>query len=209
MQPLKTYRIETERLVIRCYKPTDAELLKQSVDENLEHLAPWMPWIKFEPETLQAKADRIATFIHKYTTGQDFTMGIFDKDETMLLGGTGLHARLEGNALEIGYWLHKDYINKGLITENVKALTKVAFKIEGLDRLEIHCDERNIASARVPQKCGFSLREIRIGNAKDNDGNDRNTMIWEISRANYLQRQREPFVIHAFDADGKEILEFL
>ncbi len=209
MQPLKTYRIETERLVIRCYKPVDAPLLKKSVDENLEHLAPWMPWIKFEPETLQAKSDRIAAFIRKYTIGEDFTMGIFNKEETMLLGGTGLHTRLEGNALEIGYWLHKDYINKGMITENVNALTKVAFEIEGIDRLEIHCDERNIASARVPQKCGFSLREIRIGNAKDNDGNDRNTMIWELSRAAYLGNPLSSNAIRAFDVDGKKILTFL
>ncbi len=209
MRLLKTYRIETERLVIRCYKPEDAPLLKKSVDENLEHLAPWMPWIKFEPETVQAKADRITAFIHKYTTGEDFTMGIFNKEETRLLGGTGLHARLEGNALEIGYWLHKDYINKGLITENVRALTKVAFEIEGIDRLEIHCDERNMASARVPAKCGYLLREILIGNAKDNEGNARNTMIWELSRAAYLQNLRESFAIRAFDADGKEVPEFL
>ncbi len=30
----KTYKIETERLVIRCYKPKDAELLKISIDES-------------------------------------------------------------------------------------------------------------------------------------------------------------------------------
>ncbi|MFN8287005.1 MAG: GNAT family N-acetyltransferase [Chitinophagales bacterium] len=209
MHPLKTYRIETERLIIRCYKTEDAPLLKQSVDENLEHLSPWMPWIRFEPETVEAKAERIQNFITKYESGEDFTMGIFNKDETQLLGSTGLHNRLQGNALEIGYWLHKDFINKGLITENVKALTRIAFEVECVDRLEIHCDEKNIASAKVPAKCGYTLREVLIANAKDNDGNDRNTMIWEMSRSAYLRNLREPLLIRAFDASGKDIQRFL
>ena len=34
------YRIETERLVLRCYEPDDAPLLKEAVDESIEHLLP-------------------------------------------------------------------------------------------------------------------------------------------------------------------------
>ena len=39
------YRIETKRLVVRCYDPSDAPLLAESVTESLEHLRPWMPWV--------------------------------------------------------------------------------------------------------------------------------------------------------------------
>ncbi|MEO0877546.1 MAG: N-acetyltransferase, partial [Bacteroidota bacterium] len=55
----RAYRIETERLVIRCYQPKDAELLKRSIDESLEHLLPWMTWAKNEPESIEAKRERI------------------------------------------------------------------------------------------------------------------------------------------------------
>jgi len=37
------YRIESERLVIRCYNPKDALLLQKSVQESVEHLRPWLP----------------------------------------------------------------------------------------------------------------------------------------------------------------------
>lgn len=37
------YRIETARLVIRCYDRADAPLLKAAVDASVEHLRPWMP----------------------------------------------------------------------------------------------------------------------------------------------------------------------
>src|ERR1700759_5294954 len=36
------YRIETERLVLRCWNPADAEALKEAVDASIEHLLPWM-----------------------------------------------------------------------------------------------------------------------------------------------------------------------
>ena len=38
------YRIETERLVIRCWNPADAPLLKEAIDSSLEELQAWMPW---------------------------------------------------------------------------------------------------------------------------------------------------------------------
>lgn len=38
----QTYRIETERLTIRCYPPKDARLLKTAIEESLDHLSPWM-----------------------------------------------------------------------------------------------------------------------------------------------------------------------
>jgi len=49
--PPAPYRIETERLVIRCYEPRDAPLLKEAIDSSLEHLQPWMPWALDEPQT--------------------------------------------------------------------------------------------------------------------------------------------------------------
>lgn len=206
MHPLKTYRIETERLVVRCYKPEDASLLKIAIDENLQHLAPWMPWIKFEPETLEAKAERVQNFINRYKSGEDSTMAIFNKEETILIGSTGLHNRLAGNALEIGYWLHKDYTGLGLMIENVKALTKIAFEVEEVERLEIHCDDRNAASAAIPPKCGYHLRETLIGNAEDNEGNLRNTMVWEMMKDSYEASPSVALAVKAYDANGKHLL---
>src|SRR5574338_986969 len=102
------YRIETRRLVLRCYNPSDAPLLAESVTESVEHLRPWMPWVYAEPEPLQAKVQRLKRFRGQFDLGQDFIYGIFNPENTRLLGGTGLHTRLGDSALEIGYWIHKD-----------------------------------------------------------------------------------------------------
>src|SRR5262249_27870811 len=55
--PPAPYRIETERLVIRCYEPGDAALMKDAIDSSLEHLRAWMPWAEAEPQTLAEKAE--------------------------------------------------------------------------------------------------------------------------------------------------------
>jgi RimJ/RimL family protein N-acetyltransferase len=85
----------------------------------------------------------------------DFVYGIFSHQGNQLLGGTGLHPRLGAGALEIGYWIHKDHVNQGYATEATAALTKIAFEIHKVDRVEIHCSVENIRSAAVPRKLGY------------------------------------------------------
>ena len=57
MEPLaRTYRIETERLVIRCYEPDDAPKLHEAITRSLDHLRPWLPWVQQEPKPPEARA---------------------------------------------------------------------------------------------------------------------------------------------------------
>ena len=48
-----------------------------------------------------------------------------------------------------------DAINRGVATETAAALTRVGFEFLALDRMEIHCDVRNVRSAAVPRKLGY------------------------------------------------------
>ena len=91
--PPAPYRIETERLVLRCYEPRDAALVKDAIDSSLDHLRPWMPWAENEPQTLEEKTDLLKTFRSQFDPATTSSMGIFSADESELLGGTGLHPR--------------------------------------------------------------------------------------------------------------------
>jgi len=135
MQLAKAYRIETERLVIRCYDPKDAILLKNAIDKSLDHLRPWMPWAHNEPESLEIKTARLRKYRGQFDLGIDYVFGIFNKEETILIGSTGLHTRPGEEAREIGYWIHQHHINKGYATEAAKALTIVGFEIVKEDYL--------------------------------------------------------------------------
>ena len=199
------YRIETKRLLIRCYNPEDAPLLDESVTANVEHLRPWMPWVYSEPEPLEEKVQRLKRFRGLFDLGQDFVYGIFNRENTKLLGGTGLHTRLGDSQLEIGYWLHKDYINQGRVTESTSALIRVAFELIGVHRVEIHCDPGNFASASVPRKLGFTHEGTLRAKTRFLD-RWTDSMIWGLLESEYPDSPSANAEIKVFDADGQQVL---
>ncbi|HYY04778.1 MAG TPA: GNAT family N-acetyltransferase [Gaiellaceae bacterium] len=107
------YRIETGRLVLRCYDPRDAPLLKEAVDSSLDHLRPWMSWAQHEPQPLGQKVELLRAFRGRFDLGMDFVYGVFEPDESRQLGGAGFHPRGGEGSLEIGYWIRADAIGHG------------------------------------------------------------------------------------------------
>lgn len=204
--PGPAYRIITNRLVIRCYDPADAPLLEASVLESLEHLRPWMPWANGEPPSLQERIALLRTFRGKFDLGQDFTYGIFTPDGTRLIGGTGLHTRPGPLAREIGYWINKDFINQGLATEVSAALTHVAFEIDQVSRVEIHCDPANHRSAAVPRKLGYTHDATLGKRFQMSDGALRDAMIWTLFKNDYPNSPSAAAEIEAYDAMGRRII---
>lgn len=199
------YRIETERLVIRCWQPQDATLGKEAIDASREHLREWMPWADTEPEPLAVTIKRLRQFRAMFDMDKDYIYAIFNQDETQVLGGSGLHTRIGENAREIGYWIHVDHINQGYATEASAALTKVAFEIEDLDRVEIHCSPENPASASVPRKIGFVHEATLRRRGPIKDGQPVDSMIWSMHADEYPGSMPSSMQIHAFDASGRSI----
>jgi len=200
------YRIHTRRLVLRCWHPMDAPLLKAAIDANLEHLRPWMIWAQYEPEDLQTKIERLRRYRGEFDLGQDFPYGIFNREETQVLGSSGLHTRVGAGAREIGYWVHQDSINQGLATEATAALTKVAFVIDNVARIEIHCVPNNIRSQAVPRKLGFRHEATLRQRARTPDGRPRDTMIWTLLADEYPTSPAATAEMETFDVMGRKLL---
>ncbi len=204
--PGPAYRVYTRRLLLRCWNPSDAPLLKAAIDASLDHLRPWMLWAKNEPATLSAKVEQLRRCRGNFDLGQDFVYGIFSRDETRVLGGSGLHTRAGEGALEIGYWIHVDYINQGLATEVAAALTKVAFEINRVKRVEIHCDPANLRSAAVPGKLGFVQEATLRQRMLTADGQPRDAMLWTLLADEYPASVAAAAEIEAFDVVGQRIV---
>jgi RimJ/RimL family protein N-acetyltransferase len=198
------YRIVTRRLVLRCWQPADAPLFKAAVDASREHLLPWMPWAKGEPTDLQTKINLLRGFRGKFDLGQDFVYGVFNLDETQVLGGTGLHTRQGEKVREIGYWIHVDATGQGLATELSAALTKVAFEVDQVEAVEIYCDAENVRSAAVPRKLGYTLDATRLRDRYL--GDLRTTLIWSLLADEYPASPSASAAITAYDVVGRQIL---
>lgn len=199
------YRIQTERTLLRCWHPADAEILLQALTQSLDHLRDWMPWAKNEPTSLAEKVALLRKWRAEFDLDSDYTYGIFSPDEKEVLGGTGLHKRLEGNALEIGYWIRADLINRGLATEIAAALTKVAFRANHVDRVEIHCDPANIRSAAIPRKLGFTKEALLRRRGTAVDGSPIDMMLWTLFHDQIGSTPVADAQVRAFDAIGCEI----
>jgi RimJ/RimL family protein N-acetyltransferase len=203
--PPAPYRIETERLVIRCWDPADAPLLKDALDSSLEHLRPFMEWAHDEPQPVEKKAELLRSFRALYDTGESFVMGIFDRSEQQVLGGSGLHARVGPGGLEIGYWIRASATRQGIASETSAVLTRVGLEICEADRIEIRIEPRNEASMGIPRKLGFAeeatLRRRLPGRA---GGPLRDVTIFTMFREDF-DAATTP-ALRAFDALGRQVL---
>jgi RimJ/RimL family protein N-acetyltransferase len=131
-----------------------------------------MPWAADEPQPLEQKAELLRTFRGHFDLGEDFVYGIFTPDEREVVGGSGLHTRVGPGALEIGYWLRASRVGSGLAREAAAALTLVAFRVCGVDRVEIRVDPANDRSLRVPRALGFAeeatlRRRLPVGDGEE------------------------------------------
>jgi RimJ/RimL family protein N-acetyltransferase len=200
------YRIETARLVVRCYDPADAPLLVDAVTESLDHLRAWMPWAKDEPTTVEAKAELLRTFRANFDSDRDYVMGIFSADERRVLGSTGFHRRLEGDALEIGYWIHREVEGRGMMTEAVAALVRVGFEVMRAPWMEIRCDPRNERSYAVARRLGFSHDATLRGRGRTADGRERDTMVWSLFAGEYPASPAAAAEVRAYDVLRRRVL---
>jgi RimJ/RimL family protein N-acetyltransferase len=201
------YRIETPRLVLRCWEPDDAPLLKEAVDSSLEHLRPWMPWARYEPQSLDEKLQLAREFRGQFDLGEQYVYGIFEPDESRALGGSGLHPRGGEGSLEIGYWIRADSIGQGLATEVAAVLTRVGFEHVGLDRVDLSCDPENVRSAKIPRKLGFveegTLR--RRLPPKTDDAPRRDQLMFSMLAEELAASPCMAFEYTAFDALAREL----
>ena len=201
------YAIRTARLLIRCWEPRDAPLLKDALDTSLEHLRPWMPWAWEEPKPLDEKADLLRRFRGMFDLGEDFVYGMLAPDESEVVGGTGLHTRVGGDALEIGYWVRASRAGSGYAREATAALARAALLVCGVDRVEIHVDPTNAASLRVPRALGFREEgTLRRRLPSGSDGVPRDMVVFTLFRDELDRSPVARAELEAYDVLGRVLV---
>jgi RimJ/RimL family protein N-acetyltransferase len=197
----------TERVVVRCWEPNDAPLLKEAVDSSLDELRPWLPWALNEPQTVEVKVQLLRRFRAQFDLGEDFVYGLFSRDESEVVGGSGFHRRVGEGAFEIGYWIRSSRAGQGLATEATAALTRIGFEVCEVDRIEIHCEPENERSLRIPRKLGYA-EEARLRRRlyPAPGGEPRDVVVFSLFRDTYAGTPAASAELEAFDAVGARVL---
>ncbi len=170
--------LETERLLIRAPQPGDGRVVNDGIRELIAELRPWMPWARVVPSVAETE-----TFVReaalRFRNQEDLPLLMFRKSDGLYVGGSGLH-NIDWNVprFEIGYWLRTSLHRQGYMTEAVNGIAAMAFgKLEAV-RLEIRCDARNVRSAAVAERAGFTLEARLRKQARTPDGDLRDTLIY-------------------------------
>lgn len=173
---------ETERLKIRLFKKGDEkDLYEYCSDDEVTR------YISFESYTSISQAeDRINYCLEIYKNiNKPFPWGIEYKENGKLIGSIDFVEWNEDHKeAKIGYVLNRNYWNKGIASEALKVILKFGFEKMGLNRIQIECDERNVASARVIEKNGLKY-EGTLRQKKFNKGEYISLKCYSILRQEY------------------------
>lgn len=141
--------IETGRLIIRALRYTDVSDLKE-----------WMPdesiytyWGK-GPGKTDRNPERL--FQKKEKDSKSFHLGVALKDSDKVIGDIWVYLIEKNRMASIAIRLSKDYQGMGYGCEAIRAMTSFCFEHTELKRLWTEVDIRNIASAKMLEKCGYT-----------------------------------------------------
>jgi RimJ/RimL family protein N-acetyltransferase len=195
--------IRTERLLLRCWRPGDAPLLKAALDESLAHLKSSVAWARHEPTPLEGLEARIARNVATFNAGDDWVYVVMDRSGTRVLGGCGceraepaLTALVGPDAVEAGYWLRADATGRGYATEATGALVRAIFDHLGARRVAICHDPANAASGGVARRLGFrclgTVSDRELPGRESADGSVRAaTTLWVLDADSAIEVRRD------------------
>lgn len=153
-------RLDVDGVVLRRERLGDEDLVAKAVETNLAHLRPWMPWAVPTAATTHAQRERLRKAERSWDDGIDYSFLLLDAAESAVLGIFGMHRRIGPEAIELGYWLDRSATGNGYATAGARVLTAAALELHDVSRVEIHCDEANERSRRIPERLGYRLDRI-------------------------------------------------
>lgn len=144
--------LETERLVLRPWKETDAEALYEyAKDERVGPVAGW-PVHKSVEESLEViRSVFMQDGVYAVTLrGEDKAVGCIG-----IVRGERSNFQISDDEAEISYWLGVPFWGQGLIPEAMREVIRYGFEDLGLTTLWCGYFDGNEKSRRAQEKCGF------------------------------------------------------
>ena len=147
--------LETARLILRSFCEKDVDAMAQLFANS--------DFMRFSLGVYKERKQTVA-FIEKVMGWDQANMpslfAVVPRGEHAVIGYCGFHHHPEVPAeVEIGYRLHPDYWNRGLITEAARAVRDHTFADLKLPRVISLIHPENIPSRRVAEKNGMKVEK--------------------------------------------------
>lgn len=171
-----TNQMKTERLTLRPLTENDAPAYFSKLVNDKEVLR-YTAWPYHEK--VEQTEEMVKNWIKNYTKPMLYNWAVALDDD--LIGTFTVYRIYEDEcAMEIGYCFGKDHWNKGYATEAAKAVVEYLIQEIGAKKVVISYADKNPASGRVAQKCGFQYVKTEENAFTTRDGEVTNVIEYEL-----------------------------
>jgi ribosomal-protein-serine acetyltransferase len=180
-------RLETERLIIRCYEAGDGPMYFAAGRRNRDHLQRYESGNAILSPKTEEEAERLVRELHADWAARNcFFMGAFDKATREFVAQIYVGVvNWELPEFAIGYFVDQDHQGQGYVTEAVQAALRFSFEHLRARRVRLETNEMNTRSRRVAERCGF-VQEGRLRESHRNpDGTLSDDLLYGLLRSEY------------------------
>lgn len=188
-QPPET--VAAGSVIVRRVRAGDAGAIAAAVSASLDELGQWMPWATREAASRSNQLARIAEADHRWESGLSYTYSVLTAETGTLVGEVALHRRDGDGSMELGYWIASSASGRGYVTSASAALSAAALALDGVERVEIHCDAANTASSAVARRLGYRLDRIEERHPEA-PGESGRVMVWVLTKASQRAGPQSP-----------------
>jgi len=167
--------------------PQYAKEIFSLIDNNRLYLKQWLSWIDSTTQVSNTK-EFIKLQLLDFQNGLAVHETIFYKNK--IVGVVGFNKiDTHKSVANIGYWLAKEFNNKGIMTNCVKDLIKLGFDYYEINKIEIRCAINNEKSKAIAKRLCFKQLNI-IKKAELVNGVYLDHIVYELTKKDYLKWQK-------------------
>lgn len=180
-------RVDTERLVLRPYRPGDGPLLFQAGLRNRKHLELFERGNFLRHFKNEAQAEKTAQGLAiEWQARKQFFWGIFERETDRWVGQIYVGpTSWDLPEYTLGYVSDVEFEGRGLISEAVRRILDILFHDMKAHRVRSDCNETNSRSWKLLERCGFRREGHLRENKKNPDGTFHGDYLYALLHTEY------------------------
>lgn len=144
----------SDKIAVRPLSKGDGKGLFKILDSERQSLRVWLPFVDYSLSENDTEG-----YVDSVLESENQQYILLYENETVGLIGFN-HFDGANKRVEIGYWLSPKYEGKGIVTQAVECLLKIAFEDFEINRVQIKVAVDNQKSKKIPVRLGFQFEGI-------------------------------------------------
>lgn len=154
----------TKRCVLRRFREGDGQDFYQLLDNNRSHLEDHLPSLAAQIRTAEEAEAFLRYRLANWLLQQEYAFGLWNNENAQLIGYVHIFdIDWDIPKAEVNYFIDRDYVKQGIMTEVMASCVRFAFLQLGLEKIYAHILADNYPSQRLVRRIGFQ-REGELRN---------------------------------------------